>query len=537
MDQGRRVSTGVPRLDDVLQGGLPERRGTLLIGGPGTGKSTLGMGFLQNGLDQGQSCLHVSTEQTPAELRDSFEQFEFELDHPNLDLKTLHAAPRDGRDGEELVLRTLQGGTDIDEKQVPFTGENVVRYLQRSEGGDFDRIVLDSVSGLEPASTSIDRFRRTVMDLIRLFTDEFQATGLFLTEADEYNLLSYNAHGVLRLMRESVDGDYQRFIQVDKMRGIDHDTRSHLFEIDPSGVRLVRRARDARVGGEVEKVLPTGVDGLDALLGGGLVNGHATVFEHDGLADRVQIVNALLTNAIDAEWAVTFVPPMDLHPAQLARLFEERIEPMEQALDDDRFFVVDPGNVMDGTDRNVFSIHPKITEYPTVGGATRHVCSRFRWGSADRPVKEFMSIFETIDERRGDRPLLLLTNTQTLHIILDADQLRQFRHRMQVNVIGHDDSALFIHNPSLLPSSVAEFYADNAAQVLHTWLRDGSQYVKLRKGPSGHLHGTRHVEPTDESPFVRVQASGPDAPVTDGPESDPNDPIVEDDTVATPPPT
>jgi circadian clock protein KaiC len=537
MGQSRRVSTGVPRLDDVLQGGIPERRGTLVIGGPGTGKSTLGMDFLQEGLDRGQECLHVSTEQTPTELRDSFEPFEFDLDHPNLDLKTLHAAPRDGRDGEELVLRTLQGGADIDEKQVPFTGDNIVRYLQRSEGGDFDRIVLDSVSGLEPASASIDRFRRTVMDLIRLFSDEFQATGLFLTEADEYNLLSYNAHGVLRLTRECIDGDYQRFIQVDKMRGIDHDTRSHLFEIGPSGVRIIRRARDTRVGGEVEQVLPTGIGGLDTLLGGGLVNGHATVFEHDGLADRIRIVNAVLATAFEADWAVAFVPPMDLHPAQLARLFEDRIEPMEQVLDDDRFFVIDPGNVMDGTDRNVFSIHPKITEYPTVGGAARHVLSRFRWGSADRPVKEFMSVLETVDERRNDRPLLLLTNTQTLNIVLDPDQLRQFRHRVQVNVIGHDDSALFIHNPSLLPGSLAEFYADNAAQVLHTWLREGSQYIKLRKGPSGHLHGTRYVEPIETSPFVRVQASAPDAPPDDLSDAGEESPSLPGDAVAAPPST
>jgi KaiC/GvpD/RAD55 family RecA-like ATPase len=506
-----RVSTGVPALDDALRGGLPERRATLLVGGPGTGKSTLAVEFLQRGLDAGESCLYVSTEQTPAEFRDSYDPFTYDLDHPDLDLTTLHAAPRDGRDGEELVMRTLEGGADIDDKEVPFTGENVVRYLERTGGPSYDRIVLDSVSGLESAAPSIGRFRRTVTDLIRLFDGAFGGTSLFVTETDGHDALRYNAHGVLRVWRDTVGGDHQRFVRVDKMRGVDHDTRAHLFEIGTGGVRLVKCARDTTVGTRVETTLSTGVAGLDELLGGGLVGGDATVLEHDGLADRVRIVNAALTSAFDAGWAVALVPPMDLHPEQLARLFEVRIAPLGEALADDRFFVIDPGGVMDGTARNVFFVNEKISEYPSVGGAARHLLSGLRPGSADWRVKEFLRVLRTIDERRGDRPLLLVTNTQTLNTVLDGAQLRQLRHREHVGVTDHEDAALFVHNPTLLPvgadGPTAEFYADNAAQVLRTWLRDGVQYVTLRKGPSGHLDGTRYVEPVPEPPFVRVQRS------------------------------
>jgi KaiC/GvpD/RAD55 family RecA-like ATPase len=69
------VSTGSPALDTMLDGGYPEERAVLLTGTPGTGKSTLTMRFLQEGLQNGKSCLFISTEQTVDELRDAFAPF------------------------------------------------------------------------------------------------------------------------------------------------------------------------------------------------------------------------------------------------------------------------------------------------------------------------------------------------------------------------------------------------------------------------------------------------------------------------------
>ncbi|MFB6304876.1 MAG: RAD55 family ATPase, partial [Haloferacaceae archaeon] len=69
-DEREKVGTGEPVLDGMLRGGLPENRAVLVTGGPGTGKSTLAMQFLQAGLERGETALYVSTEQTIEELRD-----------------------------------------------------------------------------------------------------------------------------------------------------------------------------------------------------------------------------------------------------------------------------------------------------------------------------------------------------------------------------------------------------------------------------------------------------------------------------------
>ena len=55
-----RIASGVPGLDEVLQGGLP--RGALLLieGAPGSGKTTFGLQFLLQGIRQGETCLLAS---------------------------------------------------------------------------------------------------------------------------------------------------------------------------------------------------------------------------------------------------------------------------------------------------------------------------------------------------------------------------------------------------------------------------------------------------------------------------------------------
>src|SRR5580704_15223007 len=47
---GRRVTTGIPTLDQALSGGFPAKSAILVSGGPGTGKTSLGMTFLWNGM-------------------------------------------------------------------------------------------------------------------------------------------------------------------------------------------------------------------------------------------------------------------------------------------------------------------------------------------------------------------------------------------------------------------------------------------------------------------------------------------------------
>lgn len=79
-----------------------------------------------------------------------------------------------------------------------------------------------------------DVFRRAVLNLVRLLSNEFEATYIFVAE-ERYttnqtpivNLLQYTTHGALRPWRERKGSEYRRFINVMKMRGVAHDDRNY----------------------------------------------------------------------------------------------------------------------------------------------------------------------------------------------------------------------------------------------------------------------------------------------------------------------
>src|SRR3954462_9232980 len=68
MAQAEIVSTGIRGLDHIVNGGLPARRLYLLEGDPGSGKTTVGIQFLLEGLRLGESVLYVSLSETREEL-------------------------------------------------------------------------------------------------------------------------------------------------------------------------------------------------------------------------------------------------------------------------------------------------------------------------------------------------------------------------------------------------------------------------------------------------------------------------------------
>jgi hypothetical protein len=64
----KRIATGITGLDDILSGGLPAEHLYLIEGDPGTGKTTLALQFLMEGLDAEESCLYITLSESKTEL-------------------------------------------------------------------------------------------------------------------------------------------------------------------------------------------------------------------------------------------------------------------------------------------------------------------------------------------------------------------------------------------------------------------------------------------------------------------------------------
>jgi KaiC/GvpD/RAD55 family RecA-like ATPase len=485
------VSTGSDTLDTILNGGFPEHRSMLVTGGPGTGKSTLAMQFLQEGLSAGDSCLFISTEQKPPELVDTFAPFEFDLDHDDLTITSIHARP--GRtiesDEEELTIETLEGEKSLGEGfSAPFTSKYVTKVIENK--GPADRIVIDSISGLEAMSDNAAVLRRAVLDLIHLFTDTFEATSVLVSEEDlapetaapKLDELQYAVHGVIRLWLEPVRNDLHRYLQVRKVRGINHDMRAYEITFSDHGIQIIPRQRAVPAPFvSTEDSMSTGIAGLDTLLGGGLIRGETAVLQHDGRANVKPLMAAIVTQILDIEGsAVVFVPEASSRPEKVHRLFAGQIDDVQTALEENRLFVVDMINPQDTDYDNIFGVDP------------------------DQGGIEYL--LQLIDERRGDRPLVTLMNTEAPARTLGEEQVAALHEWQEANLITEENLTIYQHNPDTMTDGLHEFLANNAEQVLEVWVhKNGLQYVTLEKSPTGYLGSTLLVDYYDEEPFIRVQ--------------------------------
>jgi len=476
------ASTGVDVLNGMLGGGLPRNRAILITGGPGTGKSTLGMQFLQAGLAAGEECLYVSTEQTVEELQDAFSGFDFDLDHENLSYATIYA--RRGETIEENDTYTLHTQDDnewLDQGfDAPFTGNYIEDHLRKY--APCDRVVFDSTSGLAVITEDIERYRRLVFDLIRFFTDELAATTMFT--AEDYpgdkrgDVLQFTAHGVIQLETDAVEDNPRRFLSVPKMRGVDHDRLRVELTVREDKLAAAPRHRNHLTTLPEKQLVSTGIDGLDGLTGGGLVRGAGTLLTHDSRTNLTEIVGGLIEQVTDDGMTVALVPTLELREHRLAGLLDRFGLSLSGLLADDNLFVLDQIGGWDTDRPNVF---PQASTVDDV----RHR-------------------FEEIDDR-CDEWITIEGATAMAHA-LGPEDARTLRYDEELRFLR--DSELLVHllNPEVVDDSVAAFYRDSAEQIIETTQqREGLRYLTLRKSPSGNVGSTALLNPVDEKPYVRVE--------------------------------
>ncbi|MDH0865846.1 ATPase domain-containing protein [Mitsuaria sp. GD03876] len=267
-----RCSTGVPGLDDILQGGLPCGHLYLFEGEPGTGKTTLGLHFLLEGLKSGESGLYVTLSETASELKDVARAHGWDLDVPGADVFEL-VDPQDlSPEAEQSIIHPA-------ELELNQTVQGVMARVARTRPR---RVVFDSLSEMRLLAQDPLRYRRQVLALKHFFASH-GCTVLMLDDlsaaSGDMQLRSI-AHGVVWL--QQLVGEYgadKRYLRVAKMRGIDFRSGEHDFSLKTGGLEVFPRlvAAEHHKSFRPENV-STGNPRLDTTLGGGLARGSNTLF-------------------------------------------------------------------------------------------------------------------------------------------------------------------------------------------------------------------------------------------------------------------
>ncbi|MGC9105549.1 MAG: KaiC domain-containing protein [Thermoprotei archaeon] len=235
----RRLSTGIPQFDALIEGGIPEGFFVALTGEPGTGKTIFSLHFVAQGLKEGEPCIYVTTEESRESIIRQAKQFGWDFEeHMEKRLIVIDALMKDRQDQWSLI--------DLTPEELV---QKVIEAKQKLGKGRA-RLVIDSVSALfldKPAmARKISYYLKRV--LYKWNFTIYATSQYAITTSQAFGFgVEHVADGIIRFRRAVREGELRRFVLIEKMRQTDHDR--HVWEIDirpGKGVVLVRRLEERR---------------------------------------------------------------------------------------------------------------------------------------------------------------------------------------------------------------------------------------------------------------------------------------------------
>jgi circadian clock protein KaiC len=259
------LSTGIDELDELLRGGLVKGRMYLISGEPGTGKTTLGMHFLEAGLRTEETVLYIHGEESAEELVANAAAFHIDIAAAEF----LDLGPESDFFTDDPSYDLIRP-QDIEEQRYTEAIYEAIREI------DPERIIIDPLTQLQYIEASEYHYRKRILSFIR-FLKERGITVLATVSAESIpsgtNEIRSLSDGVIVLSRTR-DG---RRIEVEKNRGRGQIEGDHGLEIRSQGLEVFPKVRPEPSERTFDpKPIRSGIDELDELTGGGFERGTVT---------------------------------------------------------------------------------------------------------------------------------------------------------------------------------------------------------------------------------------------------------------------
>jgi circadian clock protein KaiC len=302
----KRLTTGSPAFDRILDGGIPVRSLNVIAGAPGAGKTLFSLQMLFALARQGHKGLYLTTLSEPSmKLVQYMQQFSF------FDATLMEC---------QIVLSDLGS---VLRKGAAATLNEISSRVERHEP---TILVVDSYKAIRDVVGDGLVLRSFVYDLA-VHTAGWGTTSLLVGEYTEAEVASHAefaiADGIIRLASSRRELTAVREVEVLKLRGTNYATGCHFYEIGPDGLEFFPRVRGpdnvaaelssdfGQSGGPMvstDERASTGVAGLDAMLGGGLPRSSATILQGGtGTGKTLLGVQFLLEGAKHGEPGIHFM--------------------------------------------------------------------------------------------------------------------------------------------------------------------------------------------------------------------------------------
>lgn len=470
------VHTGVPGLDELLNGGIPRGTTIILEGNPGTGKTTLGIQFLLEGARQyGESGIYITFEELPEQIYRDMSGFGWDL--------------RELERQNKLRIICLEPDVLLDQMmRTDGLFEQLIREI------DCKRVVIDSIS-LFRTLAGLGTDGREQIYSIRNIMRKFDLTAFFLREYGETEGRStpfenYVCDGIIRLsLREHLEKYRKRTIEILKMRGTCIVEGEHHYRFMKDGICILpalSMVEDKILSDGVER-LSTGIESLDELLLGGLPQGSAFMLDSNSKANYKYLMNSILAERLKRGDCVLFM----LSGLNSVETIEQTLElfgaSLKEAAEEERVFFID-------------HYHRKVErEYENL------VIHVDRLSNEEYQKK----VYEAINPHF--RETMVQGKRWFIHYDLNtiiSERGREFIKRNFADEMARCRAAgitvLCQTNFTEIGLETSSFLERASNGVIRTWVDGSYQYLQITKSPGGRMSAPHIVDNIRDRPYVRL---------------------------------
>jgi circadian clock protein KaiC len=256
-----KVPTEISGLDEVLEGGLPRGRTTLASGGPGSGKTVLGLEFLWSGAMAGEPGVYVTMEERASAVRQNALSMGWDL--AALEKAGKVAIVEARLYGEEVIA----GDFDI-QGLLAIVGGHIKRIRAKRIVMDALDVLLRVFDNLQRERNELYRLHEWLIDrrLTTVLTAKIQRDG---ETTSQYEFLDFMADCVIRLDHRVIGQVATRRLRVIKYRGSGFGTNEYPYVIGSQGIFLFPLTKTELTHQPLGPKVSSGLTGLDAMLDGG----------------------------------------------------------------------------------------------------------------------------------------------------------------------------------------------------------------------------------------------------------------------------